>query len=480
MRPTAQSFTLRLGQAVDFGRTVQLLEILKEMKDLGIKPDILTYNSAMELLARHAMEAEAWAVLDDMKAVGVAPDVETYKFLLRAVRRSPHQATWAVIDLMDQAGVARNEGVYALHIQRYLNDENFEMAFKLLVEMEGRGYTPTLNTAEAVITAAAQKKMPRLAWELAENFEATSVRRISPRVWAACLLASSELLYKDGVVHLWRKLTEELKILPDEGCCIEVLHTAGRHGLPELAMDVLRVLKSIGAELKDYHFAPIVEALCRSGDIKEALGLLTVMRQHKIEPDSGTAHPIFNAIRTGTDAVDKAWDAVEALHADGQTVDITAVNVIIQASVALGDLQRAFGTYQTCGQLGVKPTLDTFHYLLSGCISAKHRELGDRLVAEMKEAKIKPDAGTYERLIVLCLTGETYEDAFFYLEEMKAENLYPPLSVYEAIIRRCVMEKDSRYAVAVQELGEFGYSVSPALQKVISGEGEGSRPRRRP
>jgi len=85
----------------------------------------------------------------------------------------------------------------------------------------------------------------------------------------------------------------------------------------------------------------------------------------------------------------------------------------------------------------------------------------------MKEAKIKPDARTYERLIVLCLTGETYEDAFFYLEEMKAENLSPPLSVYEAIIQRCVLEKDRRYAVAVKELEEFGYRVSPELSKII-------------
>jgi len=135
-----------------------------------------------------------------------------------------------------------------------------------------------------------------------------------------------------------------------------------------------------------------------------------------------------------------------------------------------------------CSELDIKPTLDTYHFLLSGCIAAKHRELGDRLIAEMKEAKIKPDARTYERLIVLCLTGKTYEDAFFYLEEMKAENLYPPLSVYEAIIQRCVLEKDERYAVAMQELEEFGYAVSPELKRIISDEGESehSKNERRP
>jgi pentatricopeptide repeat protein len=236
-------------------------------------------------------------------------------------------------------------------------------------------------------------------------------------------------------------------------------------------MDVLRVLQVIGVDIREHHFAPIIESFCRTNRIKEALSTLTLMSQYKIEPNSDTAHPIFEAIRASTDAVDAAWDALEALHSEGETVNITAVNVVIRASVALGDLQRAFGTYQICAELGVKPTLDTYHSLLSGCIVAQHRELGNRLIADMKAAKIKPDARTYERLIVLCLTGETYEDAFFYLEEMKAENLYPPLSVYEAIIQRCVLEKDARYAVAVRELEELGYALSPGLKRVISGDG---------
>jgi pentatricopeptide repeat protein len=236
-------------------------------------------------------------------------------------------------------------------------------------------------------------------------------------------------------------------------------------------MDVLRALQTIGIDLQEYHFAPVIESFCRTNRIKEAFSILSLMTQHKVEPNSDTGHPIFETIRASTDAVDAAWDALEALHSEGQTVDITAVNVVIRASVALGDLQRAFGTYQTCAELGVKPTLDTYHFLLSGCIFAQHRELGNRLIAEMKEAKLKPDSRTYERLIVLCLTGDTYEDAFFYLEEMKAENLYPPLSVYEAIIQRCVLEKDARYGVAVQELEELGYRVSPELNRVILGDG---------
>lgn len=72
----------RVGQSVDIGRSVMLVETLKDMKERGLRPDIMTYNSAMELLGKHALEDEAWALVDDMKALGVMPDIETYKFLL--------------------------------------------------------------------------------------------------------------------------------------------------------------------------------------------------------------------------------------------------------------------------------------------------------------------------------------------------------------------------------------------------------------
>jgi pentatricopeptide repeat protein len=220
--PGITAFNLRLGQSVDMGHPLKLVETLKEMKECAIRPDILTYNSAMELFGKHAMEDEAWALMDDMKAAGIMPDTETYKFLLQvhlmsnthlnsplmffmqSIRFARHDATWLALEMMQVAGIEHTESTYALLIQRYLDDSNLEMAFKFLVEMERRGLSPTLKTAEGVITLAAQRRMPRLALELAENFEASSVRRLSTHVWVSCLLSASESLYVGIIANCLR------------------------------------------------------------------------------------------------------------------------------------------------------------------------------------------------------------------------------------------------------------------------------------
>lgn len=223
-------------------------------------------------------------------------------------------------------------------------------------------------------------------------------------------------------------------------------------------------------ELQEYHFAPLIEAFCKAGNVREAILALNLVRSAGGNPVMETANPIFQFISEDVDKVDEAWALLEDLRKEGQQIDIVAYNALIQACVAIGDLQRALGTYQAAGDLGVKPDVETYNLLLSACIGAAHRELGDRLLAEMRAASISPNARTYERLVVLCLTQATYEDAFYYLEEMKTVKLIPTQAMYEAIIRKCAATGDRRYQIAVAEMVETGYAMSGRLQKFIDSE----------
>ena len=102
---------------------------------------------------------------------------------------------WDVYKKMEASGIEPDATTYMLLIRRYTSVSNLEMALRLLVEMEGRELFPKLETAEEVIALAAARGQPRLAIDLAENFEASSIRRLGTQVWIQCLLASSESLY---------------------------------------------------------------------------------------------------------------------------------------------------------------------------------------------------------------------------------------------------------------------------------------------
>lgn len=219
----------------------------------------------------------------------------------------------------------------------------------------------------------------------------------------------------------------------------------------------------------EHHFAPLIEALCRDGDFREAFGVLSLMRDHDIQPSLETAYPIFEVISESVDTVDDAYGVLDSTKQDGNIVDISALNVVIQACIALGDLQRALGMYKAASDLGVTPNIETYNLLLSACIRTSHRELGDRILNEMRVAGVQPDVRTYERLVVLCLTQTNYEHAFYYLEEMKSRTLRPTVAIYEAIIRKCFSVGDTRHQLALEEMVEQGYEVSGKLKAFMEG-----------
>ena len=102
-------------------------------------------------------------------------------------------------------------------------------------------------------------------------------------------------------------------------------------------------------------------------------------------------------------------------------------------------------------------------------------ELGDRMFSEMRDALLKPNVETYKQLIALHLTQPEYEDAFFYLEEMKAAGFKPPYSSYDGIVRKCVAMGDSRYKLAVEELEQMGYAMTPDLIAFVDSGGSSSK-----
>lgn len=206
--------------------------------------------------------------------------------------------------------------------------------------------------------------------------------------------------------------------------------------------------------------------------VKDAFATLSVMSSGDITPLSETTHPILKVIQQNLDVLESACTAVEELHDEGKGVHVTALNCIIKASVLQGDLQRAVGAYNSFSTFDVKPTVDTFTFLIEGCVAASARELGDKLLLEMKQAAIQPDAQTYEKLILLCLTQTTYEDAFFYLEEMKSLNMIPNSTIYEALVRKCVSMGDTRFKLGVEEMRDFGHRISSPLQFFIDSGGD--------
>jgi hypothetical protein len=363
---------------------------------------------------------------------------------------------------------------------RYVGAKNMEMSIEWLFKMDKAGFSPGLDAAQSFLQVAMDHGFVSLALGVARNFERGNKRQLDAAYWAKLLAAAADHHYvrnffdrrmprahtpgqAEGLPFLWDKVVDGLKIKPTLGLCVEVLNVAGRHGLTELAIAALQAVKSSGHAIEEYHVAPMVAAFMEHDRVKDAFAVLC-LAGNTLAASAATAQPIAVRLKAEPALMDAALGALEQLYEEGTRLTIACVNVLIQAAVTHGDLQRALGIYQVVGDLGLAPTAETFNFLLSGAILTQQRELGDTLMHDMQAARVRPDVQTYERFVVLCLSSDRYDDAFFYLEEMKSAGLMPPRSVYDAIIRRCILSRDKRFEVAQEEMREMGYEIDGSLK----------------
>jgi hypothetical protein len=101
---------------------------------------------------------------------------------------------WPVLELMEQLQLAPTAKTYTFILERALAQDNPEHALRYLREMELRELQPELDIAQQVIIHLANKGHVQLAFDLAVQFDARSVRRLASELWVNLLIAAAETL----------------------------------------------------------------------------------------------------------------------------------------------------------------------------------------------------------------------------------------------------------------------------------------------
>ncbi|KDQ15827.1 hypothetical protein BOTBODRAFT_130540 [Botryobasidium botryosum FD-172 SS1] len=461
---------------VDLAGTLNAWNKLKAGK---VAPTEESYHLLLQGFAAHGMLDEALTVVEDMQGFGFWPGTTAWNHILYAARYSTKNEH-AVLEHMRAERIPFDLKTYEHIITSQAAQHNVEGCLQTLDDMHTDGLVVNFKSIKTAIKLMSHQGCARVAIDLAASYEKISSRRLDVEVWVHILTASAETYYTEGTIQAWDKVVHHFNTTPDEGLCIQVLNVAGRAGLPELATDVHALLARAGILRQEHHYAPLLNSFCTSNRIQEAFAVLSLMRQSSVSILPGTVRPLIEHLKQSVDEVDNAFVALENIKKESnKSIDVAAFNAVLTAAVELEDMQRAVGTYKYAAELGVTPNADTFDTLLRGCVIARNKPLGDRLLTEMRAAGLTLGAGTYEQLVKLCLTQTYYEDAFFYLEEMKGAGFLPSRNVYEAIIRRCTLAKDPRARLAQEEMKQVGYESSrkflrwlQAQQDAIGADGE--------
>ncbi|CAG8523156.1 6585_t:CDS:2 [Ambispora gerdemannii] len=466
-----------LSRLTKWGNFVDIYNHCQAMKNRGIKPNTKTYNLLLQVYHREGLFHECIQLLHEMIKHGIPPDLETFDFVLLSTSYELtgiyREYIWSLLEKHD---LRPSSLTYEHYLESFLVLEEFEHAVDVLDEIIENKIVPTARTFWQVTKLAISLNEADSAFETLLKFE-KQYPVVLPTIYMETLRCASAHFHLEGIIHCWKKIVDDAKMVPDQGVCLNIINAAARFGKPDLATAVIKLLVANRIKIEEQHFAALLASYVGVGDLKRAFNVLELARASGAEPDYVTAMPITDLIKSDVEKIDDAYYTLEELHSKGRKVDVSALNAIIRAcrfavyneetGSREADIHRAVETYNQAEKLNITPNAQTFEMLMECCLSIKHRLLGQQFMEEMRNRGIGTSPEVYTNMIQLLCTDTDYEDAFTLLEEMKSHDILPPRTAYEAIVRKCALHRDPRANIALEEMQTVGYETPQALVNFV-------------
>lgn len=139
-RPNLQTFNILLS---GWKSPEEAEGFFKEMAELGVQPDLVSYNCLIDVYCKNREMKKAHNLLDEMRAKDFTPDVFTYTSIIGGLGLAgrPDKATEVLRD-MREAGCRPDAAAYNAAIRNFCVAKRLGRAFALMEEMERRGLRP--------------------------------------------------------------------------------------------------------------------------------------------------------------------------------------------------------------------------------------------------------------------------------------------------------------------------------------------------
>ncbi|KAK4783130.1 hypothetical protein SAY86_007504 [Trapa natans] len=131
--------------------------VFREMKNVGIKPNVYTYSIVIDALCRAGQITRAHDVFAEMIDAGIAPNSITFNNLMRVhVKASRTEKVLQVYNQMKRLGCEADIITYNFLIETHCKDENHEDAIKVISSMVRKGCPPNAATFNPIFRCIAK------------------------------------------------------------------------------------------------------------------------------------------------------------------------------------------------------------------------------------------------------------------------------------------------------------------------------------
>ncbi|CAA7018375.1 unnamed protein product [Microthlaspi erraticum] len=392
------------------GRVEEGIELLQEMMDKGVVPDLINYTTLIDGYLIRGEFVDALDLVDEMRRNGVSPDVITYNVLAGGFARNGHvKEAFDIYGIMKKEGLEPNALTHSVIIEGLCSALKIEEAENFFKSLESKCPENYASLVKGYCDSGLSKKGFRLLIELNFPLRKSVYFKLFTSLCSEGCLDKALVVLKRMLAYgvepggsMYGKMIGKLCAL-DEPRLREaqlVFDTMVRRGLvPDL-----------------FTYTIMIHTYCRGNELQKADDLFEDMKKRGIKPDVVTYTVLLDSHlksdpehrETGSVIGEvqkrKASEVFRELQAADIELDVVCYTVLIDRQCKIPNLEIATKLLDRMIDSGLKPDMVTYSALISGyCrkgyvnkaetlakeLSREDISLGEHLYATVRRAVLK-------------------------------------------------------------------------------------------
>ncbi|XP_022746605.1 pentatricopeptide repeat-containing protein At4g20740 [Durio zibethinus] len=402
------TFMILIKGLCKVGRIGEMLEVLGRMREKLCKPDVFAYTAMVRILVSEGNLDGGLRVWKEMERDGVKPDVMAYVTIVAGLCKGGRvQEGYELFREMKKKGILIERETYGGLIEGFVKDGKLGSACDLLKDLIDSGYRADLGIYNSLIEGLCDARQVDRAYKL---LQITIQEGLEPEFATVnpMLVAFAEMRRMDDFCRLLEKMQKlGFSVIDDLSKFFSFMVGKGERTV--MAVQVLDELK-----VKGYSSVPIynilMEALHKTGKVKQALSLFQEMKDLNFKPDSST-YSIAIICYVEDEDIKEACVCHNKIIEMSCVPSIDAYYSLAKGLCQIGEIDAAMMLVRDClgnvtsGPMAFKYTLTILHACKSGA------EKVMEVLNEMMQEGLPPDNIICSAIISGMCKYETVEEA---------------------------------------------------------------------
>ncbi|KAM0821579.1 hypothetical protein ACQ4PT_072092 [Festuca glaucescens] len=427
-----------LGAVKNSGEFTRIEDVLADMEEQGISPNIVTFNTLMSVYVEQGKIEEVFRVYhEDIQGRGLVPTAATYSTVMSAFKSAGD--AFAALDFFVKLRERYNNGelignpadwepefvkyenlalrVCHMAMRRSLAGANNPggAALKVILSMDEARVRPDRRYYERLVWACTGEEHYTIAKELYQR-----IRECDGEI---SLSVCNHLIWLMGKAKKWWAALEIYEDLLEKG--------------PKP--------NNLSYELIMSHFNILLNAARRRGIWRWGVRLLDKMEEKGLNPGCREWNAVLLACSRAAET-SAAVNIFKRMINQGLKPDVVSYGALLSALEKGGLYDEALRVWEHMRKVGIHPNLHAYTILVSIYIGKGNHDMVDGVLQDMLSANIEPTVVTFNAIISACVRSSKGSAAFEWFHKMKMKSIEPNEITYQMLIEALVQDGKPKVA----------------------------------